>query len=274
MHGLLCTVFVSVYGQGLALRGPVGSMVKAVDGMVVDQRHILYTFMFTILLFAINVISMYWVMMDFTGALVSTLITFLGMYYWYTVLVKIYNRFKFKGMKKNIWDDEMEGDDDEDDFEVDHMETLTNNINNAPSAEGSKNQQQEVQQSGMLNQFRGGYISVKMAGGGGAAARVISVFGSGVHWQRVYAVVSGNSIAYYKDKVTFERDPRQMLKNRSILLEGFELSCSIEDAPYELILTPAAAASSRGAEKAPIEMRCDTALEAINWQGLLLKAIR
>jgi hypothetical protein len=33
VHVLMCSVFVSVYGQGLALRGPVGSMVKAVDGI-------------------------------------------------------------------------------------------------------------------------------------------------------------------------------------------------------------------------------------------------
>lgn len=34
MHVLICTVFISVYGQGFALRGPLGSMAKAVDGMV------------------------------------------------------------------------------------------------------------------------------------------------------------------------------------------------------------------------------------------------
>lgn len=34
---VVVVMFLSLYGQGLALRGPVGSMAKAVDGMVDEQ---------------------------------------------------------------------------------------------------------------------------------------------------------------------------------------------------------------------------------------------
>ena len=35
---LLSTVFISVFGMGLALRGPLGSMVRAIDGKSTIRR--------------------------------------------------------------------------------------------------------------------------------------------------------------------------------------------------------------------------------------------
>lgn len=42
LHCILTTVYCTVYGAGLALRGPVGSMVRAVDGDICV--YIIYTF--------------------------------------------------------------------------------------------------------------------------------------------------------------------------------------------------------------------------------------
>lgn len=41
-HSLVCSVFVEVFGQGLGLRGPLGSMVVAIEGMVIEQQQILW----------------------------------------------------------------------------------------------------------------------------------------------------------------------------------------------------------------------------------------
>jgi hypothetical protein len=45
---LIATAFISNYGQGLALRGPSGSMVIAIDGMVKEQEEIVRGFWFTV----------------------------------------------------------------------------------------------------------------------------------------------------------------------------------------------------------------------------------
>jgi hypothetical protein len=48
MHVLICTVFISIYGQGFALRGPTGSMAKAVEGMVQEQEQIITAFVIAV----------------------------------------------------------------------------------------------------------------------------------------------------------------------------------------------------------------------------------
>ena len=52
LHCILTTVYCTVYGAGLALRGPLGSMVKAVDGMVAEQHAILCSFIICLFSFA------------------------------------------------------------------------------------------------------------------------------------------------------------------------------------------------------------------------------
>jgi hypothetical protein len=53
-HCLLSTIFMTVYGQGLALRGPVGSMVRAIEGLVAEQHAVLVSFVVTIIVFQAN----------------------------------------------------------------------------------------------------------------------------------------------------------------------------------------------------------------------------
>lgn len=95
LHVLLCTVYAAVFGEGLALRGPPGSMVRAVDGMVYEQQQVILTFSINIFALGVSTISTYYVIMDIWGAHVCTAITVVAMYFWYAYCLRIYNRFKF-----------------------------------------------------------------------------------------------------------------------------------------------------------------------------------
>lgn len=95
IHSLLCSVFISVYGQGLALRGPVGSMVRAVNGMVIEQFNVLVSFVISIVAFAFGNIGMYYCMFNRKGAVICSSITLAGLVIWYHYCLRIYNRFKF-----------------------------------------------------------------------------------------------------------------------------------------------------------------------------------
>lgn len=44
LHCFLVSSVVSVYGPGLALRGPLGSMLRCINGYIAEQRGILFTF--------------------------------------------------------------------------------------------------------------------------------------------------------------------------------------------------------------------------------------
>lgn len=94
-HILICTLVLTVYGEGLAIRGPEGSMVKAVDGMVEEQANVFFYFNVMIAFFTLQCISMYWIMMDAANAWASTGITLAFVYLWYHYALRIYNKFKW-----------------------------------------------------------------------------------------------------------------------------------------------------------------------------------
>lgn len=50
-HVLIVTSVAIVFGPGLALRGPLGSMMRAVNGLVVEHRHIYTSYVWTFVWF-------------------------------------------------------------------------------------------------------------------------------------------------------------------------------------------------------------------------------
>ncbi len=98
MHCLVCTVFVNVYGQGLALRGPPGSMVRAIKGMIAEQEQVLFAFCLTIFTFGLQCVGMYFIMMDGISATVCSVITGVCMILWYRYALRLYNRFSWSGI--------------------------------------------------------------------------------------------------------------------------------------------------------------------------------
>lgn len=77
ISGLQCvlsTTFVRVWGPGLALRGPKGSMVRAVDGMMKEQDAIFTSFGVCIVAFTMLGISTSWLVMQVEAAVVSTFV--------------------------------------------------------------------------------------------------------------------------------------------------------------------------------------------------------
>jgi len=83
MHVLLCSTFINVYGQGLALRGPIGSMIVAVDGMLAEQPQIVFAFIISIIFFAFSCICICWVLLDDNASILCTVMILLGMLLWY-----------------------------------------------------------------------------------------------------------------------------------------------------------------------------------------------
>eukprot|EP01038_Epipyxis_sp_PR26KG_P012148 gene12148-16265_t len=105
IHVLVCATLVSVYGQGLAIRGPLGSMVKAIDGMIIEQKQIVISFIATMVFFAFQCLGMWWIMMDSLSAISCCIVTFLGMFYWYHSCLRIYNRFKYNSSPLSLWEE-------------------------------------------------------------------------------------------------------------------------------------------------------------------------
>ena len=84
-----------MFGQGLALRGPSGSMIKAVDGMCQEQKQVLTAFTATIFFLGVSTIATYYVVMTLLGAHICSAVTVLAMMLWHRYCLRIYNRFKY-----------------------------------------------------------------------------------------------------------------------------------------------------------------------------------
>jgi hypothetical protein len=108
LHVLLCSVYIAVYGQGLALRGPIGSMVVAVEGMVAEQEQVVNAFTVMMISLACGTMGAFFVQMEFYGACAACVIMLACVWLWYHYCLRIYNRFKFLPAHSR-WDSRSKG---------------------------------------------------------------------------------------------------------------------------------------------------------------------
>lgn len=105
MHSLLCSVFTIVFAPNLALHGPLGSMVRAIDGMIAEQDQIFLCFVLSLVFFTINTISWNWILMTDEAAAISSIAIIIASGGWYTYCLRIYNRFKMHTSSKVFEED-------------------------------------------------------------------------------------------------------------------------------------------------------------------------
>lgn len=94
LHVMIITSLILVHGPGLALRGPIGSMKKAVDGMYCEQSPILTSTILAIASFAVELVTIFVLEMYLVEAWVSSVILLVSSVFWYNSCIRIYNRFK------------------------------------------------------------------------------------------------------------------------------------------------------------------------------------
>eukprot|EP01031_Cornospumella_fuschlensis_P040688 gene40688-49610_t len=139
---LLGSVFICVYGEGLAIRGPLGSLVKVIDGMVQEQRFAVNLFVGTMVTFVLQMVGMSWIMMDQANAIVSTVIILCWAFYTYHAALRIYNRFWWD-KERSDWKDEID--------QITELNDLSPTIADLNSKYGSK----EVEQAYRVSLHRG-----------------------------------------------------------------------------------------------------------------------
>jgi hypothetical protein len=94
LHVVLTTTFINIFGPGLALRGPAGSMVRAVEGMNKEKDAIFVAFFISVILFQVGTVAAAFLVMSSSAAWTSMVLCLGGLYVWYIYCLRIYNRFK------------------------------------------------------------------------------------------------------------------------------------------------------------------------------------
>ena len=95
MHIMVTCMYVVIYGGGLALRGQLGSMSFAVEGMKVEQNWMLNIFNLSMYCFGLSNVAVYYLILDSAPAYLGSFIMAVFMVMWYLYTLRIYNRFKF-----------------------------------------------------------------------------------------------------------------------------------------------------------------------------------
>lgn len=267
MHVLLCTVFINVFGQGLALRGPLGSMVQAVEGMVIEQHQVLLSFIITTIFFGFNCIGMYWIMMDQKSAIAASVITLIGMYLWYHYCLRIYNRFNWNETAKDVWEEKTRGEDGLDDMadEPEPSAVLSDgrpvplkNVVAADQVDDIKSQSTDAKLSSLLSPTLESELGVKTESGY-LAMKVESSF------VRRFFLLKNGALFYYMDQNVYRSDPSNPINRRPIVLRDYTLipggDLHSRQPPYKFTLQPADADDIR----MPLEFQCDTSNEYTRW---------
>lgn len=105
---LLCvcnTTFISVFGPAMALRGPDGSMVKAIDGMIIERKQAFVQFGVAIIAFLLCAVSMACLVMPMKVAIIASGGLLTTIYIIITTGNRIYKRFEVKASKITKFDD-------------------------------------------------------------------------------------------------------------------------------------------------------------------------
>jgi len=101
-HVMITTALITVYGPGLALRGPIGSMKKAVDGMYYEQGIILFSTVAAIFCLSMELLTIFVIEMFIEEAWASSILFIVSMFFWYKSCMRIYNNFKIPDLQDNV----------------------------------------------------------------------------------------------------------------------------------------------------------------------------
>lgn len=115
VHVILTTMLLQVLGPGLALHGPVGSMARAAEGMRIEQKAIITSFIVMMILFSLSTILSFWAVMSLEAASASTCVWVIACRYYYYYCERIYLRFYWKEEKDYLRREDIFGDNDEED---------------------------------------------------------------------------------------------------------------------------------------------------------------
>lgn len=104
LHVMLCTMVLQVYGPGLALNGPLGSMARATEGMRAEQDQIIVSFLIMLACFALSTVWCFWCIMSTDEAITSSAVFAVAARQWYYYGERIYLRFYWNKEETN-WND-------------------------------------------------------------------------------------------------------------------------------------------------------------------------
>ena len=225
VHVILCCLFLQVYGPGLSLYGPTGSMIKATEVLRKEQPMVVWSFVIMILFFVCSTVVLFWTVMDYLGAIICSAVLAVGVRYWWYYNRRIYDQLSWNGNEGNY------GRPSEDESPADRLARQQ-------QASGSSPFHQRDIELGNTN-------SSVMQGSASSSQAVLiegyltrKVLGASGKWERRYFVLtSKGSLLAMKDRKEWRDEAKSSLKERPIDLSDFTIVFSFEITPSSISYT-------------------------------------
>jgi hypothetical protein len=300
----LCGASVTqIFAQNLAIRGNTGSMVTSLEGMLQEQKRIIWSFLVTSVLFMCQADGMFWFRMDLVSSFVTSAVLAFFMLLTYHQLLRIYNRFNYSNKHDFHWDRTISQ--DVRDLRPSIIEDISSWLLKRPSTElndatdpslqndireslqsqhaviGDNTRKVDIegQEPSMRNSLRIDMNAARRAGslnsnnemllvGGMLTMRSRNRIGRSV-WRRRFVVVKSTYIYFYRSRRDFTLNPQKPMNQRPIDLEGYTLIGGAASPPYLVTFAPIDENDVRKVWK----FRCDTMAEFNRWIELFVVAI-
>jgi hypothetical protein len=283
MHTLYNSIFIIVFAPNLALHGPLGSMVRAVDGMTTEQDQVFASFIGALISFTISTAMSFWIIMRERMALICGAMIVVGSGFWYHYCLRIFNRFKMHTAHGQTFEDEVIGKKSakkkmkkarfawgsDSKASNDKTESLTSSllddnftdrdvVGNDMTTEPETNRVPHASLSVLstLSEMHGveGYMSYTLMHP--MEGRQIS----GEKSLRRYFVLYDGELKHYNSYRDYQEHPERPTSNRPIMVSQFQVATSKRTRPYRIILT------SLESDLAGFEFVLDTMEELHTWE--------
>eukprot|EP00041_Stephanoeca_diplocostata_P000929 m.17883 g.17883 ORF g.17883 m.17883 type:complete len:228 (+) comp11334_c0_seq2:212-895(+) len=99
------TTTLSVCGTSLSLRGPDGSMIRAVDGMYAERAQVFRSFAIGLMSLLVSMMFGSWIIMDMEAAAGCNLILMYALWTLYDNCSRLFKRFQFDEAESTSFDD-------------------------------------------------------------------------------------------------------------------------------------------------------------------------
>ena len=106
----MITLISYVFGHNLAINGPLGSVLSAVEGMYSYRSSVVGSYIVMMIALAFNVMSMNLIIMDTPAGTATSIVVGWCIHYSYTRSVCVYHRFKTSHREENFLREEIEKD--------------------------------------------------------------------------------------------------------------------------------------------------------------------
>ena len=127
IYCIYVTLIMQVFGSGLALLGPIGSMARATKGLKSEMTLTFKIYNVMLLTFGISSFFSFWLVMDIVAAVISSFLTILIYAKSFTDCWRIYKNFAFDIQKLEVVLDTFEDDYDPDDDDYNNGVVSNNN---------------------------------------------------------------------------------------------------------------------------------------------------